>query len=377
MPAHAQPSSRIPQRPHVVFIMGAGRSGSTVLDLFLGQHPLVQSVGELCNFVHDGWIERRLCSCGQRVPECELWSRVTELWKKRSQVDLEAYEELRNRVEERRSVLWQMFSRPSPEQVQLGKDVRGNFLTYAQWTAGLYQAICEVTEKIVVVDSSKNPARGLALVLMAERLDLIDLHLVHLVRDVRGFAWSAKKSFRSDEQAGVAHDIRGLPVWRSALAWTFVNSMADLVRRRHETSRSLLVRYEDFVSEPTPVVLQLAGFIAIPPGPWVELLHSDRPIEPGHIVAGNRLRMQRHIRLRPDVEWQSKLSFAEKMVIWLLAGWKARSYGYHYRPAASELDQPVGMTSPPTGHPLAGPHFLASHDRQSTGSSPVSESAQP
>jgi hypothetical protein len=357
--------------------MGAGRSGSTVLDLFLGQHPLVQSVGELCNFVHDGWIERRLCSCGQRVPECELWSRVTELWKKRSQVDLEAYEELRNRVEKRRNVLWQMFSRPSPEQVQLGKDVRGNFLTYAQWTAGLYQAICEVTEKSVVVDSSKNPARGLALVLMAERLDLIDLHLVHLVRDVRGFAWSVKKSFRSDEQAGVAQDIHGLPVWRSALAWTFVNGIADLVRRRHETSRSLLVRYEDFASAPIPAVLQLAGFIAIPPGPWIELLNSEEPLQPGHIVAGNRLRMQRHIRLRPDVEWQSKLSLAEKMLIWILAGWKAWSYGYRYGSAVSGVDRSAPGTSPPAGHRLAGPHFLASRDRQSTSSSSVSESAHP
>lgn len=377
MSTYAHQSSRIPPRPRVLFVMGAGRSGSTVLDLFLGQHPLVQSVGELCNFVHDGWIERRFCSCGQRVPECELWSRVTEVWKKRSQVDLETYEQLRSRVEERRNVLWQMFSRPSPEQVQLGKDVRGNFLTYAQWTAGLYQAICEVTEKSVVVDSSKNPARGLALVLMAERLDLIDLHLVHLVRDVRGFAWSVKKSFRSDEQAGVAQDIHGLPVWRSALAWTFVNGIADLVRRRHETSRSLLVRYEDFASAPIPAVLQLAGFIAIPPGPWIELLNSEEPLQPGHIVAGNRLRMQRHIRLRPDVEWQSKLSLAEKMLIWILAGWKAWSYGYRYGSAVSGVDRSAPGTSPPAGHRLAGPHFLASRDRQSTSSSSVSESAHP
>ncbi|WP_347245464.1 sulfotransferase [Thermogutta sp.] len=376
MSTHPHQSSRIPQRPRVVFVMGAGRSGSTVLDLFLGQHPLVQSAGELCNFVHDGWIERRLCSCGQRISECELWSRVTEIWKKRSQVDLETYEELRCRVEHRRSVLWQMFSRPSPEQVHLGKDVRGNFLTYAQWTAGLYQAICEVTEKSVIVDSSKNAARGLALVLMAERLDLIELHLVHLVRDVRGFAWSAKKSFPADERAGIPQDIQGLPAWRSAVAWVFVNGIADFVRRRHETSRSLVLRYEDFVSAPAPVVLQLAGFIAIPPGPWMEVLRSEKPLEPGHIVAGNRLRMQRHIRLRPDVEWQSKLSFAEKMLIWLLAGWKARSYGYRYRPV-SGLDHFAPVMSSASGHPLAGPHFLLSRDQQSTESSPVSESAQP
>ena len=44
--------------------------------------------------------------------------------------------------------------------------------------------------KRVLVDSSKNPARALALTMLPD----IDLHLLHLVRDPRGYAWSRVKT---------------------------------------------------------------------------------------------------------------------------------------------------------------------------------------
>lgn len=351
------PCSAVPTpRPQVVFIMGVGRSGSTILDLFLGQHPQVQSVGELCNIVKDGWLGEELCSCRRSVPQCPLWSEVVNRWIGRNGVRLEDYEQLRSLVEDRRSTLWQMFWRASPEQMTLNGAIRGNFLTYAQWTAGLYRALTEVTGKPLVLDSSKNPARALALTLLAQRLDLIDLALIHLVRDVRGFAWSTKKSFRSGQEPGVGRDIPPQPIAKSALVWILVNTFADMVRRRHDTNRRIVLRYEDFVADPVNTALQLAVFMGVSPRPWIDLLRSEQPLDPGHVVAGNRLRMHKEIKLRPDVEWQTGLRASQQWLLWLIAGWKARAYGYTYRP------QPIILQARPggpnfDGHHLQGPHF--------------------
>ena len=43
----------------VMHITGVGRSGSTILDIVLGTHPQIQSVGEVGNLVRTGWINRQ------------------------------------------------------------------------------------------------------------------------------------------------------------------------------------------------------------------------------------------------------------------------------------------------------------------------------
>src|SRR5437773_1697066 len=49
----------------VIYIMGAGRSGSTLLDTILASHPEVVGVGELVNLHSAGWTAKEICACGQ------------------------------------------------------------------------------------------------------------------------------------------------------------------------------------------------------------------------------------------------------------------------------------------------------------------------
>jgi hypothetical protein len=64
----------------VLKITGLGRSGSTILDVVLGNHPDIESVGEVGNLMRNGWISREslrgvdpkrlrrpICSCGKRL----------------------------------------------------------------------------------------------------------------------------------------------------------------------------------------------------------------------------------------------------------------------------------------------------------------------
>ena len=86
----------------VLKITGLGRSGSTIRDVVLGNHPQIESVGEVGNLIRNGWISRKslrgipekslrvpICTCGKRLdvlyvdaPEeaCPLWSRVRREW---------------------------------------------------------------------------------------------------------------------------------------------------------------------------------------------------------------------------------------------------------------------------------------------------------
>ena len=69
-------------KPQVIYIAGSGRSGSTLLDIILGNLPGAFSCGELSNIVRLKIKEQEYCSCKKSVGSCSLWSEVYDKWEK-------------------------------------------------------------------------------------------------------------------------------------------------------------------------------------------------------------------------------------------------------------------------------------------------------
>ena len=103
----------------VLEITGLDRSGSTILDILLGNHPHIESVGEVGNIIRNGWISREslrgidpkklrvpICTCGKRLdilyvdtPDevCPFWSSVRREWVERTEPDsVESYPKLQD-----------------------------------------------------------------------------------------------------------------------------------------------------------------------------------------------------------------------------------------------------------------------------------------
>src|SRR2546423_2884961 len=60
----------------VAYIGGAGRSGSTILALALGQLPGFVAAGGVRNLSERGLQGNYLCGCGAHFPECTFWDQV-------------------------------------------------------------------------------------------------------------------------------------------------------------------------------------------------------------------------------------------------------------------------------------------------------------
>jgi hypothetical protein len=58
----------------LILIGSSGHSGSTLLDLMLGNHSQVSSAGEMNRL--SLFADDRVCACGSTVSECEYWDRV-------------------------------------------------------------------------------------------------------------------------------------------------------------------------------------------------------------------------------------------------------------------------------------------------------------
>ncbi len=198
------------------------------------------------------------------------------------------------------------------------------FATYAERAAALFRCLGDATGAEVVVDSSKSPARALALA----HVPGIDLRVVHLVRDPRGVAWSLRKRLERDLAAGVPKDSRVHPVWWTAAAWSLTNAQAELARRMIGPERSIFVRYEDFATHPLEVLERTCELAGVDPAPMAAIVDGELDLRTRHLVAGNRLRMKGSARLRLDEAWRQKLAPREIRTCGRLAGPLMRRYGY-------------------------------------------------
>ena len=315
-----------PDEPvRVLYIVGCGRSGSTILDTVLGNHRQTESVGEASHIAQKAWVEDSYCACGSAGNDCHFWSQVRREWTDRvGPVDPADYAAMVQRIEPR--LLWLP---KLARQAELGDS---EVIEYARLTANLLAAIRDVSGAAVVVDSSKRASRALVLSMVQG----VDLHLVHLVRDCRGVAWSGKKRFRKDEKAGVSKDDQGKRVARSAAIWNVANMVSAWLRRYLPRERSVRLRYEDFITQPEIELERIGRLVDLDFSPLAASVIAGEPMQVGHTIAGNRLRMAGSVRLQPDLEWTEKLTAGERAKCWLLSGWLMSAYGYRLRPQVPE-----------------------------------------
>lgn len=305
--------------PRVVSIIGSGRSGSTVLDILLGSHRNIEGVGALSKLPRSGWIpdaERR-CACGSPIHACPYWTEVFERWSEQvGDGGLGRYIDLQARYEQS-TKRW-------PRLLIEQRRPSAAFLEYARMTASLYRSISQVSGKPVILDSSKKPVRTYALIATGQ----LDVRVLHLVRDGRGVVWSRLKPLPRDVEAGVPSARPPTPPWRTTMHWTQANIESEWVTRRAGRSHGTRIRYESLVEAPGALLERISPIVGEDLTEVMERIENGGAMQVGHRVGGNRMRFGGEVRLRPDLEWTTKLPSSERDTFWRRAGWLARRYGY-------------------------------------------------
>ncbi len=283
----------------VIFVAGAGRSGSTLLDGLLGSAPGVCSVGELRQLWRLGYMEDTACGCGLAFSACPFWREVTARAFGGAPIEAEArHESQRQLIRLRNAARLAWPSRLSPE-------LRAEAEAWHATQARLFEAIAATAGADTIVDSTKNPMYGLLLASMPG----VDLRVVHLVRDSRAVAYSWANRLKYEPGNEGRTPLFDLTSHRNAATWwTFANLGTELAPPLHRRYRR--VYYEDFAREPARHMAALCRFAGI---------ETVRPQEgttdvfdlgeaPHHSIGGNPVRFHRGgITIRADEEWRRKL----------------------------------------------------------------------
>ena len=257
----------------MLFIAGTGRSGSTLLAGILGQVPGVFNAGELRFIWERGMLQNRLCGCGRRFRECEVWQ---EILREAGPLNPDAMSAAQARSTRIRYV---------PGLV-LGRRLEPEQAAYREALESLYRAIARVTGCDTIVDSSKLPSYARTV----GSLPGVDLRVVHLVRDPRSAAasWAAVKE---QPDRGTPGTMERLAPARSALLWAWWNA-ATAPSVRGAAGRYAIVRYEDFVADPLGTTREIATLIDRSDADLPFIDRATVQLLPNHTVSGNPDRLR-------------------------------------------------------------------------------------
>lgn len=310
----------------VLYFVGKGRSGTTLLDNILGQLDGYVSTGEITKLWNWGFKNGWSCGCGQPVPTCPFWLSVME-------AGFGAVPDVDEMLELQREVMrWPNVPRLIYQSMR--DEITWPALDeFVGILSGVYRGIAQTSGANVVIDSSKWPAFPTALGIVPD----IDVHLLHLVRDPRAVAhsWKRRKEW-TDRDEGQEMPRYGA-IYSAASYWAR-NLTAEFVARSRSPLNSIHVRYEDLVLDPQGEVQRIIDAVGAPSVSWPFIDERSIELTTTHTAGGNPNRTRTGvIEIRPDLAWRTNMGTVDRAVVTALTLPFLKRYGY---PLRSEMVNP-------------------------------------
>ncbi len=306
-------------KPNVIFIVGYGRSGSTILDRLLGSIEGFQSAGELKYIWRRGLEQNQLCGCGEKFSDCSFWSNVIEtLFCGTTEYSLD-----RLKLISQSAYNWHhllniyQFDNPAEGYQQSQKD-------FIELWNDLYQAIKVSSGASYIIDSSKDPLHAFLLSTSTQ----IKSFIVHLVRDSRAAAFSR---YRKKERPEIHWNQQTMPVrspFHSIRRWNKQNQNIEFLKTK--VPNYFFLRYEDLATNPSKVLSKLLKEMAIVPIPNLKFINGNRVnLKTSHTVSGNPMRFQSgETLIQIDQEWRSTMNPLARWLVTIRTQRLLKAYGY-------------------------------------------------
>lgn len=299
------------QPTKLLYVVGSGRSGSSLFDVLMGAHPMVSSAGEVHRLCLDP--ATRVCACGSTLDDCDRWESVRRVLAHRLGVNLPS---------------WSLFkvSHDAYDHSGISHAIAGamclapirpdGILSRANSTLGhlrasaaasweLFDAMTAAEGTQMVVDSTKTAARMRFLAAARPR----DIYVLHLVRDGRAVAASEMRRTGSTMRQSAT-------TWRNTLAKT------DLMLRRIPSAQKMELKYENLCADPLNSINSVLRFAGLTE--FTELHIPDT----FHTIPGNPMLLTGIDSIRLDTQWKSQLDSGHLTEFSRVASRTMRRHGY-------------------------------------------------
>lgn len=283
-------------KPKLIYICGMGHNGSTILNLALDLSKQViatSQLNELLNPYAPNSVKQ-----SEKTNLEHFWIDILD---DLSESEKKALKNANHSTRGERNILSMFLFRGSRKRL-------------SDPNTKIVQSIFAKTGNRVVVDSSKNVSRAIAL----SECNEIDVYFLHLIRDVRGLVNSSNK--RAIEKSKPNKYL--LPT----LHWLFKNASASLLLRMR-ADKMMKVHYEEIVLEPDKFMDRLESFVGEKFPQTRSALRGEIDIDQSTVgFSGNRVLKKKKNRFRTGQ--MSVDGTYQSIRYWYSLGWLSKFWGY-------------------------------------------------
>lgn len=261
--------------PNVVYIMGTGRSGTTILEVVLTNSPGIAGLGEVTHLFKDGLVRHNACSCQSAIEDCVMWGPLVNSlsWTDKNACDLDR---LFRRVERHSRFFFTWFSMQS----------QATMLWYKNENCGMFSNSARIAGADTIIDSSKYAGRALGL----HEAMPSHVKIIWLVRSPEGLLAAFSK--RNDDEQ------KPKSAFAAMLYYIYVMTCSWLVKYRLGDD-VLVVSYEDLMVNPVDTLSRIERWCGLDLSESKRRIAGNEVLTVHHILTGNRLRKQSDLRFRP------------------------------------------------------------------------------
>lgn len=273
-------------RVNIIYLMGAGRSGTTILASLLGASKDILTIGEMHQFLEHIVYDKN-CSCGKSLEKCEFWTTIVSDYYEKDISELKKMDDYMVAIESHSKIPLSFF-KSNDEHVKFHED--------------FYARITKLKPSKYYLDSAKFISR----VLQLRKSDKLNVKIIYLVRDVRGVINSFAKNVQTQKN----------PI-STIIYYTMINTAAQIVKWTYP-KEILKLKYEDFIENSTDTLDKIERFINTDLTDVKYVITHEKYIDMPHIIGGNRLKSKSKIKLRKDLAWKTNISRRKQVLYYFL-----------------------------------------------------------
>ena len=287
----------------VVYINGFWRSGATILSRSLANSKEAVFAGELKDYWRIRFMKNNKCSCGEKFPTCSFWQEVSkEHIKSFPSINFEGLKNEFREIEK-----WtNYFKLRKLIKNKKETSLKPILVKYLAHNEKLYEIISRLTGKKIIIDSSRNPGRLLALL----SSNKIEMYTIDIIRDPR----AAMNSLIQTDIRNVHENRQN--TFLNILNWNIKNLLGVDIMRNIDADKGTYISYKNFTRHPAKVLKKLEKRLNFPLNYEEDNGKLIINFEAGHIFKGNRSRFNTgNITITEDTNWERQLSRFHKILI--------------------------------------------------------------
>lgn len=299
-------------KPLVIYIVGDNRSGSTLLDYLLLNHPETVSIGEVHSldtfFKKEGigMIFDWKCTCGSHVHECEFWSKIIEevsfddTYKLKPNLSVSKLSKFSRLFKLLKMVISSQSKAISkrlnePVFIEEGKQIAIN-----RWK--IYDAVAKISGRSIIIDSSKSAEEAYLIykqrpknirIILLER-NIWEVALSKYNR-IKGFDKKVKDYFGIKTKSIYHH------IFFSFIAFKINRQIINEIQRNTQEKVTKRIKYLNLTENTQQQIEDLCSFIGLTK--FKAPLYTNESKEKIHAIAGSPSRSVKK-RIQPDIRWK-------------------------------------------------------------------------